>query len=122
MCGRQLERWLYFAVHGKPAPRASRRRPRRGPSRDWKYRAWVRSLPCAACGATVDVQAAHTGDRGLGQKASDYSCVPLCRSCHAEYDNGLESSALFEAASGIEMRRIVERLNHDWFAYSGAVK
>jgi hypothetical protein len=58
----------------------------------------------------------------MSQKASDYSCVPLCFPCHREYDNGLESKSLFERATGVNMRELVRRLNHDWFAYSREVK
>lgn len=114
---------LYFLVHGVKPPRKSpRRRSGRGPSRNWKYRAWIRSLPCAACGAP-DSQAAHTGkDGGMAQKPSDYSCIPFCVECHAEYDNGMESKALFEKAAGIDTAELVRRLNHDWFAYSREVK
>ena len=85
MFGRQLTRYLHFAIHGTSAPRSPRRHPRRGPARNWKYRAWMRTLPCAACGTTSGVEAAHTGDDGgLSQKASDYTCVPLCHECHAQ--------------------------------------
>jgi len=122
MSGRQLERYLHYAIHGEPAPRAPRRKARRGPARNWRYLAWIRTLPCAACG-TTPAQAAHTGDDGGGsQKASDYSCVPLCHECHAEYDNGQESKGLFEEASGVVMADLVRRLNHDWFAYAAEVK
>ena len=82
-----LMRYLRFSVHGETVhPRSPRRRPRtcrRGPVRDRKYLAWIRSLPCCHCGATRDVEAAHTGsDGGMRQKASDTSCVPLCHDCH----------------------------------------
>ena len=120
---RNFERWLYRTVHGRPAPRASRTTPRRGPARNWRYCAWIRTLPCAACGTTLGVQAAHTGDDGgMSQKASDYSCVPLCFSCHREYDNGLRSKELFEQDHRIIMPELVRRLTHDWFAYSREVK
>jgi hypothetical protein len=76
---------LMYLVHGrKPRRRSPRRRAAgRGPIRDWKYRSWIRTLPCAACGSTHRVEAAHTGsDGGMRQKASDTSCVPLCHDCH----------------------------------------
>ena len=71
-------RQIYYSVHGAPAPRRSPRAPRgRGPARSWRYRAWIRTLPCAACGHNRDIEAAHTGsDGGKAQKSSDYSCVP----------------------------------------------
>ena len=119
---RSTLRYLRFAVLGetKHARRAPRRRAaRRGPERDWKYRAFVRSLPCAACGSTYRVEAAHTGtDGGMRQKASDYSCVPLCHECHQaapnsyhRIDGGREG---FELANGLNFVDLVERLNAIW--------
>jgi len=120
--GRQLERYLHYAVHGTPAPRGPRRDPRRGPARNWKYIAWIRTLHCAACGSTP-AEAAHTGnDGGKSQKASDYTCVPLCHDCHAEYDNGQESKALFEEAAGIDMEALVRRFSALWFGHAAEVK
>jgi hypothetical protein len=82
---RSLHRFLAWAILDRtehPRRRSPRRR-RRGPARDAKYRAWIRTLPCAACETTERVEAAHTGsDGGMSMKASDYSCVPLCRDCH----------------------------------------
>jgi hypothetical protein len=77
-----LERYLAREVLGR---QASRKPPQkeRGPARDAEYRAFVRSFPCAACGSTRSVEAAHTGcDGGMSQKSSDYSCIPLCPDCH----------------------------------------
>jgi hypothetical protein len=55
----------------------------RSPARNHKYRAWIRTLPCACCGLEPAGEAAHTGsDGGMRQKASDYSCIPLCSDCH----------------------------------------
>ena len=71
--------------------RRKRFRPRRGPDRCPDYLAWIRMLPCAVCsrvsgGATV-IEAAHTnalGPRGLGQKTTDFSAIPLCGGHHRE--------------------------------------
>jgi len=47
------------------------------------YRAFVRKFPCCACGRTWGIEFAHTGSRGLRQKAPDLDGVPLCRvTCH----------------------------------------
>jgi hypothetical protein len=105
-----------------PPRRAARRANPRKPARAWKYRAWIGTLPCAACGSEADVQAAHTVNNGMASKGSDYSCVPLCPSCHHEYDNGLRSKELFEADHNLSMASLRTRLNHDWFAYSQEVK
>lgn len=50
---------------------------------DLHYQAWLRRQPCARCGkrCTVSVHH-HTGRRGLGQRASDESAMPLCPACH----------------------------------------
>ena len=48
------------------------------PLRDPSYLRFVRSQPCCVCGSYRRIEAAHTGPRGLGQKSSDDSCIPLC--------------------------------------------
>ena len=80
-----LRRWLAREVLNQEIPRKPPKRTTqmRGPARDWKYRAWIRSLPCATCEIEPAGEAAHTGsDGGMKQKASDFSCIPLCRNCH----------------------------------------
>jgi hypothetical protein len=76
-------------------------------------------LPCVVCarvsGALTVVEAAHTnvlGARGLGQKASDFSAIPLCRSHHRE---NLDSYHLlgeqeFLQTHGIDLEELVLRL------------
>lgn len=118
---RDLARWLRYAVHGETEhPRAARRRPRRGPARNAKYRAWIRSLPSAVSGE-YGCEAAHTGtDGGMRQKASDYSCIPLTAEEHAEYHRiGREE---FERGNHIDCRAIVAELNRLWFRYADLVK
>jgi len=54
------------------------------PFRNAAYRAWIRTLPCAHCKAPADHahHAIYEGCSGMGTKASDFGCAPLCRSCH----------------------------------------
>lgn len=56
------------------------------PPAETRYRAWIRTLPCAICdGAHGVSEAAHTtvlGSAGLGQKSDNKSCIPLCSHCH----------------------------------------
>ena len=52
------------------------------PTRDARYLAWIRTLPCLVCGATRGIEASHTGPRGLGQKSPDTSAIPLCHQHH----------------------------------------
>src|SRR3954451_24651277 len=80
---RDLESFLAREILGREIARKPPAKERRGPARDTEYRTWIRTWPCAACGSTVHVEAAHTGnDGGMSIKASDYSCIPLCQDCH----------------------------------------
>src|ERR1700745_1733259 len=52
-----------------------------------QHLAFVRQLPCVACGKAAPSEAAHvrTGsDGGVGMKAADRYAGPLCTSCHAK--------------------------------------
>lgn len=70
-----LLRYLRWEIHGKRTPR-SRRRPRRGPARSWRYKGWIRALPSVVSGR-LGCEAAHTQNNGMRSKGSDFSCVPL---------------------------------------------
>ncbi len=56
------------------------------PVRDPAYRRFIKGFPCAACGQTWNVDPCHTGPHGISQKASDLSCIALCRKHHEEMD------------------------------------
>ncbi|MDH0562192.1 hypothetical protein [Acinetobacter courvalinii] len=64
----------------------------------------IRQLPCVRCGTQVS-QAAHSNSskhgKGRGIKAGDAYTVPLCHSCHSQFDQfklgtRAESEALFK--------------------------
>ncbi len=74
-----------------PIQRVRRGPPRRGAEVDEPYKAWIRTLPCVVCEMLsirswqfrfLTIEAAHVGERGLGQKAPDRQCVPLCIEHH----------------------------------------
>lgn len=85
-------------------------------SRD--YRTWIASLGCAvdasadkknrACMTSNRVDAAHTGPHAYGRKASDFSCIPLCRRHHAEFD---ANPTAFQEKYDIDVPALVEALN-----------
>lgn len=60
--------------------------PRHDPRRDSDYLRWVRMLPCVVCFVWKlphlrhfgSIEAAHVGERGLGQKCPDNQVLPLC--------------------------------------------
>jgi len=117
-------RWLVRAVHGRDIGRKPPERAAigyRGPARNARYLAWVRTLPSAVSGLEGNCEAAHTGsDGGWGQKASDYTAIPLTPEEHLEYHRlGREQ---FESKYGIDCAKVVRSLNHCWFAYSKLVK
>ena len=73
-----------------PVPRIPRTVPRRKPKpnlrRQVHHVAFVRQLPCVACGKAAPSDAAHvrTGTGGgVGIKPGDRYAVPLCTACHA---------------------------------------
>jgi hypothetical protein len=63
-------------AHGKPRPDLRRRA---------LHLAFVRQLPCVACGKAAPSEAAHVrsgSDGGAGMKPSDRYSISLCTSCH----------------------------------------
>jgi hypothetical protein len=105
-------------------PRARRPGPpRRGRVRDREYLAWIRQFSCVVCippssnwwmpfcGSTVS-EAAHVGQRGLGQKCSDRETIPLCAEHHR---NGRDSVHVlgkrFWPHHGLDRYRLIAELN-----------
>src|ERR1019366_1012352 len=89
------------------------------PPRDKTYLAWIREMPCIACGVEGRSVAAHTGtDGGMSQKASDYSCVPLCADCHTQAPGAYHRAGrgTFERRHGLSFAGAVARLNREWQA------
>jgi hypothetical protein len=122
MNSRKLGKWLMKEVHGVDLPRKPPKKSFSAfgskPARNWKYRAWIRSLPCAVCGLEPAGEAAHTGsDGGMSQKASDYSCVPLCSDCHTQSANAYHrvGKAAFEVCRNVCFAELVKQLNRLWF-------
>ena len=117
---RTFLRWLYHQIHGKPLGKASPRKPRRGPARDYRYKAWIRSLPSMVSGKH-GCEAAHTGsDGGMSMKASDYTCVPLTPEEHREYHQ--IGRASFERKYGVSFQQAVRRLSELWFSLGRLTK
>ena len=74
-----------------PAPRIPRtivqRKSKPNLRKRMEHLAFVRQLPCVACGKAAPSEAAHvrTGtDSGVGVKPGDRYAVPLCNACHAK--------------------------------------
>lgn len=69
-------------------PRPAQPKPQKA-ARSAAYLDFVRSLPCCnpICRAAPQSEAHHEGRRGVGQKCSDFLCVPLCHRCHDAVTN-----------------------------------
>lgn len=92
--GDQTERSPFArAAEEEPTPARRRRsapivRPsieailRSPPLRDPEYVAFVRTLPCAICGAPPPSDPSHFGTRGMSQKTDDTRLLPSCREDH----------------------------------------
>ena len=78
------------------------------PVRDPAYLRFIKRLPCVACLRTSWIDPAHTGPHGIGQKACDLTCVPLCRRCHDLYD---ANPRLFAERHQLDISALIERFN-----------
>ncbi|MEC5321562.1 DUF968 domain-containing protein [Brenneria populi subsp. brevivirga] len=75
-----------------------------------KYTRWVKSQPCACCGAPAD-DPHHVigyGLGGMGTKAHDLFVIPLCRSHHDELHRDV---AAWETQYGSQLLLLVQTLN-----------
>jgi len=64
-----------------------------------KYLAFIRRHPCFVCGRKAEPHHVSLGESGVGMKASDTHCIPLCRECH----NVIHTSSFF----GYDLKKII---------------
>ena len=97
-----------------------KRRRRRGPERSSAYLAWIRTLRCAVClrppSDYFRIEAAHTsilGPRGLGQRSSDFSAIPLCYWHHRGGQDSYHrlGERRFAEAHQVSLQELVATLN-----------
>jgi hypothetical protein len=90
---------------------------------------WIRSLPCLLCNGAQNgwqVEAAHTaalGPRGLSQKTSDFSAVPLCSSHHRLARDSYHAlgERNFAQRHGLDLAAVVEGLNAAYRMQAGRI-
>jgi len=63
------------------------------PVRSRAYMQFIKRFPCLVCGKKWGIDPCHTGPHAYGEKASDYTCIPLCRKHHEEFDSAPETFA-----------------------------
>ena len=101
--------------------RSERTKPRRGPAVDADYREWIRTFGCVVCwgrltqpigSETRNIECAHVGERGLGQKCSDYETIPLCARHHRiGSDSHHALGKKFWAAHKLDRDALISQLN-----------
>jgi hypothetical protein len=100
--------------------RQKRSSPRRGPDRSPGYLAWIRTLECVVCsrvrGGSTLIEAAHTnalGPRGMSQKTSDFSAIPLCFAHHRDEADSYHrlGEEGFARKHGLNLPELVVALN-----------
>jgi hypothetical protein len=87
------------------------------------YLEWLHSLPCVVCerlGLTQKsrTEAAHTGVRGLRQKASDLEAIPLCGVEHhrlGRHSHHVLGKRFFEY-HGIDRDALVRSLQQQFYS------
>ncbi len=83
------------------------------PARNPRYLRWIRTLPCAVCRTTRQIEAAHTGPHGIGQKSSDLSTIPLCAKHHRDGNDSYHKLGprRFAEVHRLDVGRLVMRLS-----------
>src|SRR5262249_7369284 len=91
-----------------------------GPDRSPEYLAWIRTLECVicsrVCGGSTSIEAAHTnvlGPRGMSQKTSDFSAIPLCSGHHRGAPGSYHQlgQQRFAQEYAIDLRQLVGAFN-----------
>lgn len=87
------------------------------PVRNWRYLAWIRTLPCLVCRTRKGIEASHTGPHGMGQKSPDTSAVPLCARHHRTGKDSYHKLGprKFAELYNLDIPAIVGRLNRKPF-------
>jgi len=86
--------------------------------RDFAYLAWVKTQQCIVCETRHQLQlgttyAHHAGPRGIRQKASDRTAIPLCWRHHDRNSSASVHSLgkRFWVTYGLERGNVIEELN-----------
>lgn len=85
--------------------------------KDPQYLTWLCSQPCMLCALhglrqLLATESAHTGARGLSQKAPDRGAIPLCAKHHRwGPDSQHRMGKRFWDHHGIDRERVVSNLN-----------
>lgn len=83
--------------------------------RNPRYLARIRSLPCVICGSRRNVEAAHTGQHGMGRKSADKTAVPLCARHHRTGEDSYHSlgARAFQRHHSVDLAEIAAFLSQN---------
>ena len=86
------------------------------PVRDPLYRRFIKQFPCVGCARTWHIDPCHVGPHGIGQKACDLTCIPLCRKCHEAFD---AAPAEFAASRRLDIPALQRMFQRFWILRHG---
>jgi hypothetical protein len=93
------------------------------PTRHSDYLRFIRRQPCVICGRTWGIESAHTGQRGLGQKADDMLALPLCREHHRTGNTAYHKlGKRFWSRHGLNRAELIAELQELYRAQGGILK
>ena len=92
--------------------------------RDWAYMSWIKSQQCIVCESQHQpnfgrIYAHHAGQRALGRKAADRSCIPLCWKHHDRASSqsihvlGVRFWAVYKLDRAAVIAELVERYENE---------
>jgi len=111
-----------------PIPKKRKGPPRRGRVLNPHYLDWIRGIRCVVCwlGGIISVtgfrqvEAAHVGKRGLGQKCSDEETIPLCPWHHREgWSSHHVLGKAFWGAHSLNRERLIASLQARYIQETG---
>ena len=91
------------------------------PLKDSQYLTFVRRFPCVSCGSSRRVEAAHIGPRGLKQRTSDFTALPICFTCHQDGAGALHKVGpeAFQRLQALDFAALQGMFNHFYFLRMG---
>lgn len=95
------------------------------PARSKKYREWVftQGGRCCVCGGKFEEEH-HFGDKGTGQRCSDFLICRICKKCHTTYQG--KRFIGFEREGQLDVLCLMQRdalnLLSDYLDYLGITK
>ena len=86
------------------------------------YMGWISKQRCFCCGARKNIEVAHVGDRGFGQKCSDMETLPACVECHRTGKRSLHQAGKnFWIFYGLDKGSLIKQYQERYLKETNAV-